>query len=99
MGNFSQFIRPGAVRIEVKGKYDNELLVSAYKNKGTDDLVVVIINMKPDKQAIVIKGLPKGTMTTWETSEKRSLSQSASYMGNEPLIVSPESITTLSVNI
>lgn len=95
MGNFSQFIRPGAVRVEVKGKRDKKLFVSAYQNTGSDDLVVVVINMKPEKQAIRLKNLPEGKFSAWETSEKSSLSKIVPYPDGKSITVSPESVTTL----
>jgi O-glycosyl hydrolase len=95
MGNFSQFIHPGAVRVEVKGKRDKKLFVSAYQNTGSDDLVVVVINMKSEKQAIRLKNLPDEKFTAWETSEKLSLSKIVPYSDGKSITVSPESVTTL----
>lgn len=48
MGNFSRFVRPGAVRLDVEGQMDIDgLMLSAYKNTdGT--LVVVAINYSKD---------------------------------------------------
>jgi O-glycosyl hydrolase len=97
LGNYSQFIHPGAVRMEVKGKRDNELMVSAYQNKGTEDLVIVVINMKPEKQTINLKGLPQGTLTAWETSQNKSLEKSCTFPNSESIEVSPESVTTFVV--
>jgi O-glycosyl hydrolase len=97
MGNFSQFIHPGAVRLEVKGQRDSELMVSAYRNQGANDLVVVVINMKSEKQLISLKGLPHGTLTSWETSKDKSLQKSGIFSNAEFIEVSPESVTTLIV--
>ena len=82
-----------------KGKADNEFMVSAFLNKGSKSLVIVVINMKPDNQTIVFKGLPKGTPAVWETSEKLSLVKKANYLGEEPFTISPESITTLHISM
>ena len=98
MGNFSQFIKPGAMRIAVKGKLNKSIFVSAFRNSGSDGLVIVVINMKPDKQTIVLRNLPKGTFTGWETSQNVSLSKLAVFSQGEPLIVSPESVTTFLFN-
>jgi O-glycosyl hydrolase len=42
IGNFSKFVRPGYVRVDVNGNSNTDLLISAYK--GTDAAVVVAIN-------------------------------------------------------
>ena len=54
LGNFSRFVRPGAVRLDVEGKMDVDgLMLSAYKNTdGT--LVVVAINYSKDDRPIHI---------------------------------------------
>jgi O-glycosyl hydrolase len=98
MGNFSRFIKPGAVRIAVKGKADKELLVSAFRNPGMNNIVVVIINMKTDKQAIILKNMPEGTLTAWETSEKQNLKKSEHYPADEKYTVEARSITSLVLN-
>jgi O-glycosyl hydrolase len=94
LGNFSQFIHPGAFRLEVNGKRDKELFVSAYRNKGSDNIVIVIINMKSEKQLVKFKNLPDGTLTAWETSKTLSLEKSYETPASDLLSVSPESITT-----
>jgi O-glycosyl hydrolase len=98
MGNFSRFIKPEAVRIAVKGKSDNELMVSAYRNSGNNNIVIVIINMKADKQDITLKNLPKGTLTAWETSDKLNLKKSEQNPGAEQFTVTAKSITSLVLN-
>lgn len=98
LGNFSQFIHPGAVRIDVEGKNDKELFVSAYRNTGSNDITVVIINMKKAKQEISLKNLPEGTFTAWETSENLNLSRSGTFASGKSVTVSPESITTFILN-
>jgi O-glycosyl hydrolase len=98
LGNFSQFIHPGAVRIEVEGKRDRELFVSAYRNREPENIVIVIINMKSTRQIIDLKNLPEGILSTWETSRESNLTKLDSYQAGEPLSVSPESVTTLILN-
>jgi O-glycosyl hydrolase len=94
MGNFSQFIHPGAVRLEVSGKHDKELFASAYRNKVSGDIVIVIINMKSKKQAISVKNLPDGRIAAWETSKNLCLAKLPCSPTVELLTVSPESVTT-----
>lgn len=94
MGNFSQFVHPGAVRIEIDGKRDKKLFVSAYRNTGSDDMVIIVINMKSASQVIKLKNLPEGTINAWETSSDLSLAKISVIKTNGCLNVSPESVTT-----
>jgi O-glycosyl hydrolase len=98
MGNFSRFIKPGAKRIGVEGKQENELMVSAYRNTGKESIVIVIINMKPEKQLVRLKNLPDGTLTAWETSDKMSLKKSEQITSTEQFTVQAKSITSLVLN-
>jgi len=94
LGNFSQFIHPGAVRIEVDGKHDKELFVSAYRNMGSEDIVIVVINMKSGKQVIRPENLPNWKIAAWETSKDLNLAKLPGPSSGELLTVSPESVTT-----
>ena len=94
LGNYSQFIKPGAIRLAVKGKLNKTIFVSAFRNKGSDALVIVVINMKPDKRTITLKNLPEGILSGWETSRNKSLENIGLHASSEPLVVSPESVTT-----
>jgi O-glycosyl hydrolase len=98
LGNFSQFIRPGAARIEVKGRHDKKFFVSAYRNQGSEELIFVIINMKPEMQSLEIRGLPDGKTECWETSETSSLKKIKPAKNGNSLMVSPLSVTTFIVS-
>ena len=98
LGNFSQFIKPGAVRVQVKYKENKSIFVSAYRNTGSGGFVLVIINMKSEKQTMVLENLPEGKLTGWETSEDKSLARLQSVAAGEPLVVSPLSVTTFLLN-
>ena len=75
MGNFSRFIRPGAVRIDVEGTMEIDgLMLSAYKNTdGT--LAIVAINYSKDDHPISINlqlqtsNLKPQTTTAYRTSD------------------------------
>ena len=97
-GNYSQFIKPGAVRLDVKGKISKTIFVSAYRNKDSGGLILVIINMKDEKQTVVLENLQDGTLTGWETSQYKSLARLPSLPANEPLVLSPLSVTTFILN-
>jgi O-glycosyl hydrolase len=99
LGNFSQFIRPGSVRLNVKGKYDRELMVSAYKDKESDNLIIVIINMKNTDQELNFKNLPRGTCSLWETSEDSNLKNLKQEMEGNSLKVKAESISTIVLDL
>lgn len=68
MGNFSRFVRPGAVRIEVEGEQQIDgALVSAYRNADGTTAVVAINYSKADT-AICLKGLAKSAVA-YRTSD------------------------------
>ena len=76
MGNFSRFVRPGAVRLDVEGTMEIDgLMLSAYKNTdGT--LVIVAINYSTDDRPISINlsqlstfNYPLSTITAYRTSD------------------------------
>ena len=98
MGNFSRFVRPGATRIGISGKYDREFLVSAYRNPSTGDLVIIVINMKKDSQELTIRNLPEGNVTAWETSSGSNLVRRPAGTQGNLLTVSPGSITTFIIS-
>ncbi|MBK7710832.1 MAG: hypothetical protein IPJ37_07720 [Bacteroidales bacterium] len=94
VGNFSRFIHPGAVRIEIEGKHHRDLFVSAYRNRGSDDIIIIVINMKSDRQLIELKNLPEGIITAWETSGNSNLAKLDYSSSDNPLTIAPESVTT-----
>ena len=76
MGNFSRFVRPGAVRLDVEGTMEIDgLMLSAYKNTdGT--LAIVAINYSKDNRPISIDlsqlstfNYPLSTITAYRTSD------------------------------
>jgi len=95
MGNFSRFVKPGTKRILVKGKRDNELMVSAYKNPEKNTIVTVIINMKDETQNIILQNLPQGVLTAWETSDESDLKFSGQYPSDQQFTIKANSITSL----
>ena len=76
MGNYSRFIRPGMVRVDVA--YDDNrsaldaatgVMASAYVDKKAKRLVVVLINCSKESQTIKVNGGPWVTYTTSESSD------------------------------
>jgi O-glycosyl hydrolase len=73
MGNFSRFVRPGAVRLSMEGNMEIDgLMLSAYKN--TDGaLAIVAINYSKEDRPISINlsplNLKSSTATAYRTSD------------------------------
>lgn len=74
LGNFSKFIRPGYVRIEVGGSIPSDVLLSAYK--GTEGTVVIVAINKGTGEAkvpITIAGGTPASCTPTVTSASDNL--------------------------
>jgi O-glycosyl hydrolase len=68
VGNFSRFIRPGSVRIELSGANDKYgLMGSAYLNQEQDEVVIVFINMADDGQRVNFNFLNPATSQNVKT--------------------------------
>jgi hypothetical protein len=79
LGNWSRFVRPGYVRMEVESP-DDALLVSAWAAPDGKETVLVVVNEGREAVASDISGLADMSglsagpvMTCWETSEAFSL--------------------------
>ncbi len=75
LGNYSKFVRPGYLRVEVAGPIPDQILLSAYKS---DDgaVVVVAINQSTAAASVPITiagGEAPRTMTPWVTSATDNL--------------------------
>jgi O-glycosyl hydrolase len=97
MGNFSRFVRPGAVRVHTTLSQDNNgLLVSAYRN--TDgQLVTVIINSNPESQTVAttLASAKLTSLTTYTTSATADLSRSRIAGSANSLTIPGKSVVTL----
>ncbi len=68
MGNFSRFVRPGAIRLDVEGRMEVDgLMLSAYRNQD-GSLAVVAINYGKEDATVSLKGFGK-TATPYRTSD------------------------------
>jgi O-glycosyl hydrolase len=97
LGNYSRFIRPGAVRIDVTGISENEkLLVSAYKNVN-NQLVTVIINQNTEPAQIALNlGTAKASKTKmYQTSVTDDLLPVSPLKGKPEVTVAAKSILTI----
>ncbi len=97
LGNYSRFIRPGAVRINVDQAQNSAgLLVSAYKN--TDgQLVTVVINAGNDAQLITPASSPNlpARLTMYTTSATADLARSTVSKTGDAVTIPAKSIVTL----
>lgn len=96
LGNYSRFIRPGAVRYDIEGPEDPYgLMVSAYRN--TDGRWVVVALNYGDKEAAMNLSVDDGRARQWlayrtSDAEGETLRPSGIVAGSTTL--SPRSITT-----
>lgn len=102
VGNFSRFVRPGMVRVGVT--YDDRrspadaastVMASAYLDKKTKRLVVVLINVTKEEQPVRLSGISlRGkTFDTYTTSERSDLAKGSAQAGF--VQVPPRSVVTL----
>jgi O-glycosyl hydrolase len=96
LGNFSRFLRPGAVRIEAASS-DDLLRTSAYRQDGK--LIVVLANLRSIPQNLTL-ALKKDadqftTMQAFETSAEYDLAQVFDGDFSSSLSIAPHSVTTL----
>lgn len=107
MGNFSRFIRPGAVRVEVS-RSDNlspldaakDVLVSAYLHSEDQAITLVAVNYSQTDREIRIdvSGDGAGMITGWKpyiTSGKYNLEKQSSILPVHPVHLPARSIVTL----
>jgi len=55
LGNYSRFIKPGAVRIAVSSSADNRLLISAYKKD--KNITLVVVNPESESRDISVNDI------------------------------------------
>lgn len=103
-GNYSRFIRPGAIRIKVAYENFNKektlkdgVLISAYKNTNSD-IVIVAINQKEKEIDIQLNraAFSNFSIIGYVTDEKKDLTLLPKTTNDDGLIaISGKSITTL----
>jgi len=73
-GNFSRFVRPNMVRVDIAGTIPDSVLISAYK--GNSSVVIVAINKGGSSKTVPISisgGTAPTSFTPWVTSESDNL--------------------------
>jgi len=96
VGNFSRFIRPGSYRIAADCD-DPEVLVSAYVNPHSQELITVLINPAPNPKKVKLQDVAGGNlkeMAAYVTSSTEELAPRKVYSPSE-VQLEALSITTL----
>lgn len=100
LGNYSRFIRPGMKRVEssIEGMADTSLMVSAYKNEVSNELVIVFVNISNKRRTLKLnKNLPftlhNNLFDAYTTSEDENLART--FMDADRIVIGPKSIVTI----
>jgi O-glycosyl hydrolase len=100
LGNYSRYLRPGAVRLEAQATdpaSTGQPLVSAYKSANGKQLITVVVNDydTPATVQLALSGGRLGAGKTYITSATADLQPGAPVAAGQPLPVGPRSVTTL----
>lgn len=100
LGNYSRFVRPGAVRLTAQladSARTGQPLVSAYQSPGGKQLVTIVVNDydTPATVQLALSGRRLGAGKTYVTSATADLQPGAAVPAGQPLRVAPRSITTV----
>ncbi|WP_324673225.1 glycoside hydrolase [Hymenobacter sp. GOD-10R] len=101
LGNYSRYLRPGAVRVDARidqaSANDNQLLVSAYKNVTGKQLITVVVNSAstPTDLRLTLSQKKIGAVRTYTTSATADLQPGAVVKAGQLVHLAPRSITTL----
>ncbi|SNR79880.1 glycoside hydrolase [Hymenobacter mucosus] len=99
LGNFSRFVRPGAVRLatQLDQSPAGAPLVSAYRSPNGRQLITVVVNegAAPATLRLVVSGQRLGSGQPYVTSASASLQPGPPVPATQALRVAPHSITTL----
>jgi O-glycosyl hydrolase len=96
LGNYSQFIRPGAIRVAATvGADTGNVLVSSFRN--TDQKLVTVIINKSNEAVTVEPALTTGTLGTTRHYQTSAVASLTPVVVNQKgrFTVAPKSITTL----
>ena len=90
-GNFSKYIRPGFSRIDATASPATNVLVSAYKNAGSTNFVIVAINKNGSATSVTfnLTGIGVPSFTPYVTSSSLNLCVQAGVTPHYECGVSP----------
>lgn len=101
-GNYSRYIRPGAIRVELQGADEVDgLLGSAYKSASGQELILVFVNMAHAEKSVSIHvaNLPEdariNAFTPCVTSEQDDLQRYPPVPADSAYVVPARSVVTL----
>jgi O-glycosyl hydrolase len=103
LGNYSRFIRPGMVRVDIRGAQDIQgLMASAYLNPVSGEIVMVLVNMGEQAQRVKIQFTGEGVATAgsgkftpYVTSAEDSLREGKPVEVGDGVVVAGRSVVTL----
>ena len=95
-GNYTRYIRPGFVRVDVSGGEKLSAVAFTGEEYGKKKLVVVVVNDSTDAVDIRLDGAfgSYNGIIAYETSSNRDLSQVAERIANTAFTLTPRSVTT-----
>lgn len=100
MGNYSRFVRPGAVRLDVKGAQDTDgVMLSAYRN-ADGNAVVVAINYSAEERKVSVDTKAIGKMRYHKAIAYRTSDAEGENLKNigrvemRGVVLAPRSVTT-----
>ncbi|SDL62864.1 O-Glycosyl hydrolase [Catalinimonas alkaloidigena] len=96
MGNYSRFVRPGAVRVAASSS-DGAVLVSSFVHPEQQQSVTVVINPGADTLSLTLdfKNADVQRVRPYITDATQSLHPADGYDARQPLILLPRSVTSL----
>ncbi len=96
-GNYTRYIRPGFVRVDVSGNDDLYPVAFKGENGGKEQLVIVLINDRYTSQQAVLNGDFSGytSMQIHETSNYRDLARTYSGAVKNSFTVPMQSVVTI----
>ncbi|MEO6314158.1 MAG: glycoside hydrolase [Chitinophagaceae bacterium] len=95
MGNYSRFIRPGMQRISAAFSGPADCLVSAYKNVGSSELVMVVANNSAIRQQLQLQfspGVNSKSLDSYTTDATQDMQHAV--VSASDVVVAPMSVTT-----
>ncbi len=99
LGNYARFIKPGMQRVgaTLKSSENNLPLITAYKDKKSKKMVIVIVNNQPSNQNLSIDQsnfkLTNSKLKAYTTSASKSLTNS--FMDASKILIPAQSVVTL----
>ncbi|MEZ4990390.1 MAG: glycoside hydrolase [Saprospiraceae bacterium] len=98
LGNYSRFIRPGAVRLAASVKADDSsIFISAFIHPETRQMTMVVVNADQEEHRLKLefKDVEIDLIRTYTTDEERDLTPGSLQQVDRPVSIAPHSVTTI----